>query len=320
MEQASVDWAVAMRAGATLVPPGPELESGEISAVVDDLRRAAERSVELVAEVTELSGPASSVTLVVDRPGWLAAAASSANAMLLRAGVLDEPHGLADRLRARALGTQAGAVLAVVATRILGQFDPFADPSRLLLVAPNVVGLERKLGALPRDFRLWVCLHEQTHSFQFGAAPWLREHLTGLIAEVVADEDPDPGHKPQLGLAGLLGGPEQRAAFDRATAVMSLMEGHADVMMDRVPAGAVPTLPSIRAVFEQHRDQGGFSGLVSRLFGLNLKREQYRDGAGFCQAVIAEAGVPTLNRAFASAEALPSLAEIHDPQLWLRRI
>jgi len=92
------------------------------------------------------------------------------------------------------------------------------------------------------------------------------------------------------------------------------------VMMDRVPAAAVPTLPSIRAVFEQHRDQGGFSGVVAKLFGLNLKRDQYRDGAAFCQAVIAEAGVDVLNRAFAGPEALPSLAEIHDPQLWLRRI
>jgi len=319
MEQAAVDWAKAMRTGATLVPPGPELDAREIAAVVDDLRRAADRAVELVAEVTELGGPASSVTLVVDRPGWLAAAASSANAMLSRAGVLDEPTSWGQKLRARSLGSQAGAVLAVVATRILGQFDPFADPSRLLLVAPNVVALERKLGVLPRDFRLWVCLHEQTHSFQFGAAPWLRDHLTGLIAEVVADEEPED-RRPRLGIDGLLSGPGQRAAFDRATAVMSLMEGHADVMMDRVPLTAVPTLASIRAIFEQHRDQGGFSGLVSRMFGLNLKREQYRDGATFCQAVIAEAGVPTLNRAFESAENLPSLAEIHDPQLWLRRL
>lgn len=320
MEQASVDWAAAMRTGATLVPPGPDLNAAQIAAVVDDLRRAADRSIELVAEVTELAGPASSRTLVLDRAGWLAAAASSANVMLDRAGVLEAPGDLVQRLRARALGTQAGIVLAVVATRILGQFDPFAEPSRLLLVAPNVVGLEHKLGVLPRDFRLWVCLHEQTHSFQFGAAPWLRDHLTGLIAEVVGDADPDVELAPHRGLPGLLGGPGQRAAFDRATAVMSLMEGHADVMMDRVPAAAVPTLASIRSVFEQHRDQGGFSGLVSRLFGLNLKRDQYRDGAAFCQAVIAEAGVATLNQAFASPETLPSLAEIHDPQLWLRRV
>lgn len=320
MEQASVDWAAAMRTGATLVPPGPELNAGQITSVVEELHQAADRSRELVAEVTELTEPASAITLVVDRPGWLAAAASSADAMLDRAGVLRQPQGLPQRLRARALGVQAGTVLAVVATRILGQFDPFAEPSRLLLVAPNVVGLERRLGVLPRDFRLWVCLHEQTHSFQFGAAPWLRSHLTGLIAEVIADEEDEPAPQRHRGLPGLLGGPGQREAFDRATAVMSLMEGHADVMMDRVPLTAVPTLASIRAIFEQHRDQGGFSGLVSRMFGLNLKREQYRDGATFCQAVIAEAGVPTLNRAFESAENLPSLAEIHDPQLWLRRL
>jgi putative hydrolase/uncharacterized protein, coenzyme F420 biosynthesis associated len=320
MEQASVDWAAAIRTGATLVPPGPQVEPGQIAAVVDELRRAADRAIELVAEVSELDGPASSQTLVVDRAGWLAAASASADRMLVRAGVLSEPASLVQRVRARALGGQAGAVLAVVATRILGQFDPFAEPSRLLLVAPNVVALERRLGVLPRDFRLWVCLHEQTHSFQFGAAPWLREHLTALIAEVIDDDSDAADAKPARGLGGLLGSGEQRAAFDRATAVMSLMEGHADVMMDRVPVSAVPTLASIRAVFEQHRDQGGFSGLVARMFGLNLKRDQYRDGASFCQAVITAAGVPTLNRAFESEDSLPSLAEIHDPQLWLRRI
>jgi putative hydrolase len=108
--------------------------------------------------------------------------------------------------------------------------------------------------------------------------------------------------------------------FDTVTAVMSLLEGHADVMMDRVGTDVVPTLPAIRTAFEAHRDRGGVARLLSRLLGLDLKRAQYRDGAAFCRAVLARADLDVLNLAFTAPEAMPTLVELHDPDRWLRRV
>jgi coenzyme F420 biosynthesis associated uncharacterized protein len=175
----------------------------------------------------------------------------------------------------------------------------------------------------PTDFRLWVCLHEQTHRFQFGQAPWLREHLLGLVSDLLTASEPlqqwRAGNRPRS-IAELVISPAQQDTFDKVTAIMSLVEGHADVMMDRVGTAVVPTLPVIRRAFEAHRDRGGWSALLGRLMGADLKRAQYRDGANFCRAVIDRADVDLLNQAFSQPSMLPSLAEIHDPEQWLHRV
>lgn len=322
MEQIpAIDWSQAVRTATGLIAPGPDLRADQIAEVVASLRDAAARSQEHIREVTGLSGPAASEVLVVDRPGWLRAATASADAMLAGTGAVEPASSGWSRAQGRFVGAQVGAVLAVVAIRILGQFDPFADPARLVLVAPNVVAVERSLAASPADFRLWVCLHEQTHRFQFGHAPWLRGHLLGLVAGVLDGDDPHIGWSQLRSPTDLVfGSAAQQDAFDRASAVMSLMEGYADVMMDRAGTEVVPSYPTIRAAFEEHRDRVGLAGLVSKLVGLGLKRAQYRDGAEFCRQVIAATDVPTLNRAFDAPELLPTIGEIHDPQLWLHRI
>lgn len=122
---------------------------------------------------------------------------------------------LGDKVAARLAGAQLGAALAFVATRILGQFDPYSQPGRLLLVAPNIVAAERAMALEPHGFRQWVCLHEQTHRAQFDAAPWLPDHLLGLMRRMFTDDEP---HVSLLS-AG------QGATFDSITAVMSLLEG-----------------------------------------------------------------------------------------------
>jgi len=319
-----VDWSTAARTGRSLVHPGPELSPDEIAQVVAELRDAAARATPEVERVTGMIPPASGRVLVVDRPGWIAAVAGSAQALLAGAGMVTDPAepSALDAVRAKALGAQAGAVFAVIASRILGQFDPFVMPARLLLVAPNVVSVERHLGVDAADFRLWVCLHEETHRFQFAHAPWLREHLLGLFGELLDAEELTFGRT--TGRTGdvrdMFSTPEQKRAFDQVTAVMSLMEGHADVMMDRVGTEVVHTYPAIRSAFEARRDQRGWGAWIRRLLGFDLKREQYRDGAEFCRQVIAARGVETLNQAFGAPGLLPTVGEIHDPQQWLHRI
>ncbi len=318
-----VDWEVAARTGRRLVAPGPELSARRIAEVVASLRAAAVAATDHVRDVSGLREPADSGVLVVDRPTWIGANAAMAQAMMAAAGAPTSPANAADGCRGTMVGAQSGAVFALVGTRILGQFVPFGPSQRLLLVAPNIVMVERRLAARPADFRLWVCLHEETHRFQFGQAPWLRDHLIGLLREVLADEEPVPSWRPgtrPASLAELFTTPAQRQAFDRLSAVMSLMEGHAEVMMDRVGTSVIPGLPAIRRAFEQLRDRPGWIGVVQKLVGLELKRAQYREGAAFCRAVIDVAGIEGFNRAFDGPGLLPSLSEIRDPQQWLHRV
>ncbi len=90
------------------------------------------------------------------------------------------PSALVSSVGSRVTGAEAGGLLALLSGKVLGQYDiaPGAEP-RLLLVAPNIVAVERELGVVPADFRLWVCLHEETHRVQFTAVPWLRGHVLG---------------------------------------------------------------------------------------------------------------------------------------------
>jgi coenzyme F420 biosynthesis associated uncharacterized protein len=323
MEQLpTVDWDAAVTAGAMVLPAGPQLSPDEITELVADLHRSADQAIQHAAAVTGLPTPAQAKVLVVDRAGWLKACTQSAAALLGDVSDSEPAESSWARARAKALGGQAGVVFAAIATRILGQFDPFYEPTRLLLVAPNVFAVERELRADSRDFRLWVCLHEETHRLQFGYAPWLRGHLIGLIREMLDGDELKYGWRTadESGRRSVIGSPEQQAAFDSATATMSLLEGYADVMMDRVGTEVVPSYAQIRAAFEHRRNAGGALAWVQKLIGFDLKYAQYRDGAAFCKAVIESADVDTLNQALSAPGLLPNLDELRDPQRWLHRL
>ena len=219
---------------------------------------------------------------------------------------------------------------------MLGQFDPFhGEAGRLLLVAPNVVHLERELDVDPTDFRLWVCLHEETHRVQFAAVPWMREHLRSLIGEATGTMDPQlvlgdlvkraarvaRGDGGDASLMELLSSPEQRELLDRVTGVMSLLEGHADVVMDGVGPSVIPSVRQIRRKFTTRRaGLGTVDRMVRRLLGLDAKMAQYRDGAVFVRQVVDTVGMEGFNAVWSGPEALPSRAEIHDPQAWVARV
>ena len=161
---------------------------------------------------------------------------------------------------------------------MLGQYEIFGTGGRLLLVAPNIVATERKLGVDPADFRLWVCLHEVTHQLQFTAVPWLKAHLeardrrssspaTDLTADVLRERLQDVlrslvdavrgGDGESEGLMALVRDPAQRAVLDRVTAVMSLVEGHAEYVMDGVGPDVVPSVRTLRKRFAQRRKGRG---------------------------------------------------------------
>ncbi len=319
-----IDARAATAVGTALMPPGPALDAPAAEALVAGLRAAAEASVTPVAEVTGLDVPQVGGPMrIVDRPTWLGANVDMALTMLDEAGGgLPETDGVLDHAAARANGAQLGGALAVLGTRILGQWLPFLAEPQLVVVAPNVAKIEAVIDVDPVDFRLWICLHEQTHRLQFSRAPWLRSHLIGEMGALVAEGLPGhrEGRRPAASVVEAVLTPEQRVVFARVGAAMSLLEGYADDMMDRVGPAVVPSVAHIRRVFEARRNRGGWPRLLNKLLGMDLKLAQYREGARFCRAVIGRVGVDGLNVVYDAPAYLPTPEEMADPQRWVARV
>src|SRR4051812_5764449 len=347
-----VDWGVATATATRLVPPGPRLPLDEAIATVENLRALAVDADRHVRAYTRLDPPGDSPPVtVVDRPGWITSNVDGFRTLLdplLESLAANRKMTLGPVVGAvgpRATGAEVGALLAYLATRVLGQFEllgPAPDESggggRLTLVAPNIVSTEQALGVDPHDFRLWVCLHEVTHRTQFAAAPWLHTHVRELLRSYLTASDLDPSAvlarlrgalgsvgdvvrgRSDLSLLELVQTPEQRAVLDRVTGLMSLLEGHADVVMDGVGPDVVPSVAAIRQRFEGRRRSGNpVERLLRRLFGIEMKMKQYAEGAAFVRSVVDDVGMAGLNRVWGGAEMLPTGAEIRDPSSWLSR-
>jgi coenzyme F420 biosynthesis associated uncharacterized protein len=210
---------------------------------------------------------------------------------------------------------------------------------RLTLVAPNIVSVERDLGVDPHDFRRWVCLHEETHRVQFTSVPWLRGYVQGMMTEFLLASDLDPGaivdrlRSAATAVAGAVRGgdgeslmeamqtPAQRALLDKLTAVMTLVEGHGDYVMDAVGPQVVPSVAEIREKFSQRRGSTGrMEQIFRRILGIDMKMKQYEQGSQFVATVVAEAGMAGFNKVWTSPETLPTRAEISNPREWLERV
>ena len=334
-----VDWDFAVTVGSRVAGPGPDVSPDEAAAAVVELREGATRSTPLVQEFTGLVAEAGTApVLVVDRKGWLRANADGFATILTP--IVDKlaekkgpPSAFAEAVGSRVTGAEVGLMLGFLGTKVLGQFDPFFAPhGRLLLVAPNVVHVEREIHADPTDFRLWVCLHEETHRVQFTANPWLGDHLMAQMNALADTLEPKAlldglrrGAEAIRGGDGsvldLVSSPEQKEILDRVTGVMSLLEGHADVVMDGVGPTVIPSVAQIRKKFNQRRQGvGALDKLLRRLLGLDAKMAQYRDGAVFVRHVVDRVGMDDFNAVWSGPGSLPSKAEIVDPDAWIARV
>jgi coenzyme F420 biosynthesis associated uncharacterized protein len=342
-----VDWEFAAKTAARVGRAGPEVSPAEAEQIVGQLRDAAIAAHPHVQRVTGLRTSAGEGVLVVDRPGWARANITAFRSLL--APVIDDvyarkakpgPSPKVAAIGSRVTGAEVGALLGVLSSRVLGQYDAFGDQGRLLLVAPTIVAVERDLGVDPTDFRLWVCLHEETHRVQFTATDWLAGHLLGEIRALIGELMLEPSELTDRLLTALRGlpevfrgdstgapllealqTPEQRRRLAGITAVMSLLEGHADVVMDDVGPQVVPTVATIRQRFTKRRSgRGAVDQMLRRLLGLDAKSRQYADGARFVRAVIDRVGMEGFNVVWHSPQTLPLPAEIADPAAWVRRV
>ncbi|MEU4150965.1 zinc-dependent metalloprotease [Streptomyces sp. NPDC026659] len=360
-----VDWNLAVATATRLVRPGPEVSRDEARAVVAELRRHAKASEAHVRGFTRMGteNVHDTPVLVVDRPGWVRANVAGFREILRpllekmqerRGG--NPGNAVLGAVGGKVTGVELGMLLSFLSSRVLGQYETFAPATtdlpasgapgggRLLLVAPNIVHVERELDVEPHDFRLWVCLHEETHRTQFTAVPWLRDHLEGEIQSFLAETDVDPvtflervrdaaqslaGGRPEgeeddggRSLVDLVQTPAQREILARLTAVMSLLEGHADFVMDGVGPDVVPSVAEIREKFQQRRAKGAshLDLALRKLLGLDAKLRQYRDGERFVRAVVGEVGMDGFNRVWTSPNTLPTKAEIAKPADWVARV
>lgn len=324
-----------------------------------DFAELTAQAEELVAESTGLrsaAGPARA--RVTDRAGWVSANVASFQRLLgPHLDRLDPSHlTTANLLTARlagplasagrtVTGAQMGVVLGWLSTRVLGQYDLLLteeaadDQDLVYFVGPNVVALEQQHGFEPHEFRLWLALHEVTHRCQFTAIPWMRDYFVSLVEEGLGALEPDParlaeslkrmaaeiraGRNPlqDNGALGLVATPEQLEGLHRIQALMSLLEGHGDVTMDRAGAADIPSAPRFAEVLRQRRKQAhGLSRLLQQLIGIEAKMRQYEEGERFIAAVEGSGGPALLDRAWRGPEWLPSLEEIRDPATWVSRV
>ncbi|HEX6472750.1 MAG TPA: zinc-dependent metalloprotease [Streptosporangiaceae bacterium] len=356
-----IDWNVAVQTGIRLVRPGPQVSPEEAHQVVAQLRELSQVAQGHVRDFTGMDGALDpSPAQVVDRPGWIRANVDGFRVVLEPlmdqlaerrgggTGLLGGGAGGAvmQAVGSRVTGIQVGSILAYMASRVLGQYELFLPPDpdgraptgRLTLVAPNIVHVEQELGVEPDDFRLWVCLHEETHRAQFASVPWLRSYVQDQMTAFLLASDLDPGallerlreaagavadavRGGESSLIDAIQTPEQRVILDRLTAVMTLVEGHGDYVMDAVGPEVVPSVAEIRSRFQHRREgTGRLDKTIRRLLGIDIKMKQYAEGSQFVRTVVGKAGMAGFNRVWTSPESLPTRDEIKDPAAWVARV
>ncbi len=344
-----VDWElarrVARRVAGTEPFPSPVLRR-DLEADFDEFTARAEDLVAHTTGLRSLAGPARG--RVTDRAGWIDANLASFRRLLAPVTTklgrkLDGPTAPVAR---RLAGAELGMMLGWMSTRVLGQYDLLVveeedpgDQDIVYYVAPNVLSLERRFAFPPREFRLWLALHEVTHRAQFTGIPWMREHFLGLVEATVESLDPDPqrflaalqrllearrrGEDPlaEGGVMALFASEAQREVLARVSGLMSLLEGHGDITMDRAGAGLVPSAPRFGRVLRQRRrSASGFARVFQRLMGLDAKIKQYAEGERFIEEIEAVGGPDVLSIAWSGPDKLPTIAEIREPRAWLERV
>ncbi len=344
-----IDWNRAASVAKRVAGRDPFADSYHGASLHADFAELTAQAEELVATETglrSLSGPAKA--RVADRGEWVEANIRSFQRLFapMSRKLGERLHGpFAPAARAFA-GAEVGTMLGWMSKRVLGQYDlmiaPDDNPEQqdfVYYVGPNVLAIEKRYGFPPREFRLWLALHEVTHRAQFTGVPWMRQHYLDLVNLTLETADPDPkqflealkravelmrSKKNPLddgGLVTLMATPQQRVAIDAVGGLMSLLEGHGDVTMDRAGGGLVPSSDRFSRVLSQRRAEvTGMAKLIRQLLGIEAKMKQYEQGEKFIHYVELERGVKFIDLAWSSATNLPTLPEIREPNRWIERM
>ena len=351
-----VDWDRVERVAAARLRRAPgALEPWELQATESSYAAAMARVVPaLEAHLgAELPGVVDRVA-VVNRGEWVAANTAAFASLMgrLEGGLLDQllPPGAGVTKAAMTVAnrwvttTQMGVLLGFMGQRVLGQYDlalisAEATPGKLLFVEENIRAAARAMDVPVEPFRTWIALHETTHAYEFEAHPWLRPYLASRLERQIAlfsDDATGLGRDAMRQMAASLRGggrrddqhwlerlmtDDQRQVFRETQAVMSLLEGFGDHVMDAVGKDLVPGHARISARFHGRRaNRTPFERAMLRITGMDLKMEQYRRGEMFVAAIEERGGPEAMRRLWEGPETLPTSAEMDDPAAWLRRM
>lgn len=337
----AVHWPSAARVGARLAGTYPLEGTYHFALLARQAPGVIARAAALVAEETGLPWSGEPEVAVVTRAEWARANVAAFGRLLApaEARLAAAPPG---RLSGRVLGTEVGALVGFLARRVLGQYElvvPSGDGGgdTVMLVGGNLLALERRYQFRPAEFRLWVALHECTHRLQFTAVPWMRPYFLSLVDRLVAASAAERGRAGRLagelrsaarrgrplldetGLMGLLASPAQREVLDRVQSLMSFLEGHGHVVMDRIGGRLLVTQHRMSGVLKARRGDPRHAAFL-RITGLEMKMQQYEQGERFILAVERRAGFGALDRAWEGPDKLPTLEEIREPERWLSRV
>jgi coenzyme F420 biosynthesis associated uncharacterized protein len=346
-----VAWDLAERVAVRVAGREPFADSYHHDSLAPDFAELTAEAEEIVAAETglrSLTGPARA--RVTDRAGWVRANISSFQRLLRpvtdKLGERLDDDAIAAKVTRTVSAVEVGSLLGWMSTRVLGQYDLLiveeegdADQDFVYYVGPNVLALEKRFGFPPREFRLWLAIHECTHRAQFTGVPWLRPHFLSLVNQTLDSVDPDPkrlvqglqravsevraGRNPldEGGLVALFATDEQLSVIQQIGGMMSLLEGHGDITMDRAAQDRIPSAPRFSRVLKQRRAKGSAGAkLVQQLLGLEAKMNQYAQGEAFIEAIEAAGGRRLLDSAWSGPDRLPSLEEIRDPRRWIERV
>jgi coenzyme F420 biosynthesis associated uncharacterized protein len=341
-----LDWNTARTVGARTAGRGPDLRAVDRARLNEDFAELVPVASSQVQDFTRLrvdGYPAR--PWVMTRPEWIGANLRTFNGVLepfAQRVMAKAGEGTLAGVRRATLGVQVGGLLGYLSRKVLGQFDAFLPPDDdglIYFVGPNIAGVERRFEFRERDFRLWVSLHEVAHRVQFGAVPWLRGYVNGLATAYLGSMDLDPKRMMErirgaagavrsgtvewrgLGWVFLLMSPDQRDTFRRMQAVMSLLEGHGNFVMNGVGATLLPDVAMFKQrLAERRRAQGGVERTLQRTIGFDVKARQYDVGERFVTGVVDRSGMDGFNRVWESPANLPTLEEIASPQAWMARV
>ncbi|HEX2031646.1 MAG TPA: zinc-dependent metalloprotease [Actinomycetota bacterium] len=339
-----VDWEAAARIGSRVAGTGPAPGRGGAAAVHREFETILAEADAAVASFTGLrTGEPPTRPWVMSRAEWIRRNLRAFEAVLepVAERLLGRRlEGALAPVRRSVLAAQIGGILGYLGRKVLGQYDLFMPPDDrdlLYFVGPNVTEVERRFRFPPRDFRLWLALHEVTHRAQFDGVPWLRGYLFGLMEEYLSTIQLDPRRLledlrravsearrsdrwRELGILFLLMTPEQRTTFRKMQALMSLLEGHGNFVMDRVGLDVIRDAARMRSTLRERRQGTPASRVLQRAIGVDVKVRQYDVGEAFVSRAVELAGPDGFARLWERPEHLPTLEEIARPGDWVERV